>query len=107
MNADWVKASKRLSPKVLIELLRSSGLEYAAYLTTLDPEDQAVYSVAWAGEHKSKNWFHIAREYTEKWHHQQQIRLAVEKNEALLNEELYYPYLDTSIRGLPILIEIL
>ncbi|MEJ7682555.1 MAG: hypothetical protein WKG06_32810 [Segetibacter sp.] len=28
----------------------------------------------WAGEKKSKNWFHIAREYTEKWHHQMSSR---------------------------------
>jgi hypothetical protein len=33
--------------------------------------------VAWAGEAESKNWFHVARDYSEKWHHQQQIREAV------------------------------
>lgn len=101
LNADWVRATKRLSPKVLIDLLKISGKEYCDFLKTLDPNDKATFSVAWAGENESKNWFHIAREYTEKWHHQQQIRLAVGKAKELLKEKWYLPYLDTSIRGLP------
>ncbi|MGO8055541.1 maleylpyruvate isomerase N-terminal domain-containing protein, partial [Rhizobium leguminosarum] len=67
LNADWVKATKRLSPEMLIELLELSGKQYSQYLTTLDINADAIFSVAWAGEQTSKNWFHIAREYTEKW----------------------------------------
>ena len=101
LNADWVRATKRLSPKVIIDLLQSTGKEYCDYLKTLGLENKAGFSVGWAGEMKSKNWFHIAREYTEKWHHQQQIRLALGLDNELLKEEWYYPYLDTSVRGLP------
>ena len=101
LNADWVTASKRLSPRVIINLLQSSGKEYCDYLKTLNPTDKATFSVAWAGENESKNWFHIAREYTEKWHHQQQIRLAIGADKILLEDEFYIPYLDTSIRALP------
>jgi len=101
LNADWVKATKRLSPKVIIDLLKSSGKEYNNFFTTLNPDDKAEFSVAWAGENESKNWFHIAREYTEKWHHQQQIRLAVGDDKELLKDEWYLPYLDTSVRALP------
>ncbi|WP_194976365.1 maleylpyruvate isomerase N-terminal domain-containing protein [Aquiflexum lacus] len=101
LNADWVKATKRLSPKVIIELLKTSGKEYCDFLATLNPDDKAEFSVAWAGENESKNWFHIAREYTEKWHHQQQIRLAVGEEKELLEEKWYLPYLDTSVRALP------
>lgn len=101
LNADWVKATKRLSPKVIIELLKTSGQEYFEFLQTLNPEDKAVFSVAWAGENESKNWFHIAREYTEKWHHQQQIRLAIGEDKELLKEGYYLPYLNTSVRALP------
>lgn len=101
LNADWVKATKRLSPKVIIDLLKSSGKEYCDFLATLDLNDKAEFSVAWAGENESKNWFHIAREYTEKWHHQQQIRLAVGGEQKLLEEKWYTPYLDTSVRALP------
>ena len=101
LNADWVKATKRLSPHVIIDLLKSSGKEYCDFLATLNPDDKAELSVAWAGENESKNWFHIAREYTEKWHHQQQIRLAVGDEQELLKEKWYLPYLDTSVRALP------
>lgn len=101
LNADWIKAMKRLSPKVIIELLKISGHEYCEYLKTLDPQEKAEFSVAWAGENESKNWFHIAREYTEKWHHQQQIRLALGEESVLLQDKYYYPYLDTSVRALP------
>lgn len=101
LNADWIKATKRLSPRVLIDLLKVSGKEYCDFLATLDPNDKAGFSVAWAGENESKNWFHIAREYTEKWHHQQQIRLAVGDEQELLKQKWYLPYLDTSIRALP------
>ncbi len=57
-------------------------------------------SVAWAGEDVSLNWFHIAREYTEKWHHQQQIRDAVGQS-GILTKELYKPVLSTFMRALP------
>jgi hypothetical protein len=101
LNADWVNASKRLSPKVILDLLKTSGKEYCDFLATLDLHDKAEFSVAWAGESESKNWFHIAREYTEKWHHQQQIRLTVGQEQVLLEEKWYLPYLDTSVRALP------
>jgi uncharacterized protein (TIGR03083 family) len=101
LNADWVKAMKRVSPEVLITLLESTGKEYAALMASLDPFATAAFSVAWAGEEVSFNWFHVAREYTEKWHHQQQIRLAVEKEAALYQHDLYYPHMDTSMRALP------
>ncbi|HEV7347078.1 maleylpyruvate isomerase N-terminal domain-containing protein [Telluribacter sp.] len=100
LNADWVKASRRLSPAVLIELLSLTGPQCSAYLTTLDPTAPALFSVAWAGEDQSPNWFHVAREYTEKWHHQQQIREAVGKP-GLMTRALFYPFIDTFMRGLP------
>jgi len=36
-------------------------------------------AVDWAEEMESKNWMAIAREYTEKWLHQQQIRDAIQQ----------------------------
>lgn len=101
LNENWVKSMTRLSPKVLIDLLESSGNEYILFLKSLNPEDISKFSVAWAGETESKNWFHIAREYTEKWHHQQQIRWAFGATEPLYCFELFQPYLETSMRALP------
>ena len=66
-----------------------------------------MFSVAWAGEAESKNWFHVARDYTEKWHHQQQIREAVGQPAELLTPALYRPLLDTLLRGLHALRDVL
>jgi uncharacterized protein (TIGR03083 family) len=100
LNADWVKAYKRISPKVLIALLESSGKEYVHYLSQLDSWAKADWAVGWAGEKESKNWFHIAREYTEKWHHQKQIREAVGVS-GLMERELYFPLIQTFMMALP------
>ena len=101
LNADWIRAAKRMSPKLVLELLKQTNKEIADYLTTIDLFSPALFSVAWAGEETSANWFHWAREYTEKWHHQQQIRLAIGKEKELYKREWYHPYLETSIRALP------
>lgn len=100
LNADWVAAAKRLSPQVLINLLEWSGESYFEVLRSLKPFDRAIFAVDWAGEKESQNWFHIAREYTEKWHHQQQIREAVNKP-GIMTRELYYPVMETFMRALP------
>ncbi len=101
LNAEWVASMRRVSPAMLIDLLENSGREYSEYLATLDLHAKAAFSVAWAGEQESENWFHIAREYTEKWHHQQQIRVAVGEEQALFTKALFQPYLETSLRALP------
>ncbi|OOG76467.1 maleylpyruvate isomerase N-terminal domain-containing protein [Algoriphagus sp. A40] len=102
LNADWVTATNRLSPEVLTALLESSGKEYRNLIRSLKPFDKALFSVAWAGEQESPNWFHVAREYTEKWHHTQQIFYALDPgNHTLLSKRLYQPYLETSMRALP------
>jgi len=101
LNADWVNAMKRVSPMVLINLLEMTGQEYNNLMCALNPFDKALFSVAWAGETESYNWFHIAREYTEKYHHQQQTRLVLGKEDELYHRKFYFPYLDTSLRALP------
>lgn len=101
LNADWVHSFKRVSPNVLIDLLEKSGKEYAKVLQSLEPSAKALFSVAWAGETESQNWFHIAREYTEKWHHQKQIREAVGVG-GLMEREFYFPVIDTFMRALPV-----
>ena len=102
LNAEWVQAARRLSPAVLTDLLERTGNEYCDYLDTLDPDAPAAFSVAWAGETESANWFHLAREYTEKWHHQQQIRLATGRGaDELFSKNLFTPLIDTLLRALP------
>jgi Mycothiol maleylpyruvate isomerase N-terminal domain len=100
LNHTWTDAAHRLSPKVLINLLDITGKQYSDHLKTLYPQDKAIFSVAWAGEEVSNNGFHINREYTEKFLHQQQIRDAVGKP-GLLTKELFFPFMDTLAYGLP------
>ncbi len=100
LNADWVKAAKRISPRLLIEMLSLTSPQVGELFASLDPYGPALFSVAWAGEMASENWFDIAREYTEKWHHQQQIREAV-GTPGLTSRRWLHPVLDTFLRGLP------
>lgn|GEM_PF-1689358 len=92
LNNDWVVAGQRLSPAILTWLLELSGPAYNAYISSLLPFEPAVFSVGWAGEEISPNWFHVARDYTEKWHHQQQIRQAVGQQGPLLTRALPHHY---------------
>ncbi|HTL07371.1 MAG TPA: maleylpyruvate isomerase N-terminal domain-containing protein [Chitinophagaceae bacterium] len=100
LNADWVRAMKRLSPTVLVDWMEETGKQFTALVTEGDPFADAIFAVSWAGESVSQQWFHVAREYTERWHHQQQIRDAVDKP-GILEHHFYYPVLDTFMRALP------
>ncbi len=100
VNNAWVKAAKRLSPSLIIELIEFTTPKIVSHLLELDPKGTALFSVGWAGEEESENWFDIAREYTEKWHHQQQIREAVGKP-LLVQGKWLLPLISTLIRGVP------
>ncbi len=100
LNADWVRAMKRISPQVLTALMATTSKQCCEQLALQDPFAPAMFPVSWAGESSSVNWFHIAREYTERWHHQQQIRDAVGKP-GIMTRELYYPVLDAFMMALP------
>jgi len=100
LNADWVKAARRMSPRVMADLHGITGRQVCELFRSLDPHGEAFFPVAWAGEEKSLNWFDIAREYTEKWHHQQQIRDALGKS-PLTARKWLHPVIATFLRGLP------
>ena len=100
LNQEGVQVYRRLSPQVLISLLEEGALQSAAFHEALDPFATAAFSVSWAGEDTSLNWFDTARELTERWHHQEQIRLAVNRP-GIQTPELYHPVLDCFLRALP------
>ena len=77
LNARWIATSARFSPRVLVDLLAVVDPQEADFLTSLDPQGPALWPVAWAGDDASHNWLDVGREYTERWHHQQQIRDAL------------------------------
>ena len=100
LNAEGVRAYSRLSPDELISWMESASRDSAKYHRLIDPFARAMFPVSWAGEEESANWFDTAREFTERWHHQQQIRLAVNKP-GIMTRELYFPVLDCFLRALP------
>jgi len=105
LNAEGIAIYRRLSPSVLISLMVVACKQLADYHASREPFAMAPFGVSWAGEEKSANWFDTAREYTERWHHQQQIRLAVNPpniaHPGIMTPELYNPVLDCFMRGLP------
>jgi uncharacterized protein (TIGR03083 family) len=100
LNVEGVSVYRRLSPAVLIALMEVAAKALAEFHASRDPYAMAPYGVSWAGEEKSTNWFDTAREFTERWHHQQQVRLAVNKP-GIMTREFYYPVLDCFLRALP------
>lgn len=100
LNREGVTVYRRLSPAILCGLMRTACEQSADFHESLDPLGRAAFAVSWAGEAESLNWFDAARELTERWHHQQQIRLAVNRP-GIMTRELYRPVLDTFARGLP------
>jgi len=100
LNASWVKVFKRVSPQQLIEMIEASWDPYMQALESRDPYSDATWSVSWAGQAHSLHWLDTAREYTEKWLHQQQIRDAVKKP-GILTNELYHPFLEIFMLALP------
>ncbi len=77
LNATWIRAAERFSPRVLADLYAHASDGLAAFIETLDPHAGAVLPVSWAGQAASPQWLDIGREFTEVWHHGSQIREAV------------------------------
>jgi len=100
LNHEGVTVYRRLSPAVLIAVMEVATKSFGELHASRDPDAMAPFGVSWAGEEESANWFHTAREFTERWHHQQQIRLAVDKP-GIMTRELYFPVLDCFLRALP------
>ncbi len=100
LNREGVTVYRRLSPRVLIDMMKLACEQSARFHEYLDPFAPAAFAVSWAGEAQSLNWFDTARELTERWHHQQQIRLATNRP-GIMTPELYHPVLDCFMRGLP------
>ena len=100
LNEEGVTVYRRMSPPLLIDMMKLACEQSATFHESLDPFAPAAFGVSWAGEQTSPNWFDTARELTERWHHQQQIRFATDR-EGLMTPELYHPVLDCFMRGLP------
>jgi len=99
LNASWLRATQRLSPRLACDLLRFTGTQVCDYYRTLDPYAQGG-PVSWVGPEPAPVWLDLAREYTERWHHQQHIRDVI--GQPGLKEPRYLaPALDAFVRALP------
>jgi uncharacterized protein (TIGR03083 family) len=99
INRTWVEAARRMSPRVLCDLLELTGRQMVEYWGSLDPFASGE-PVSWAGSGAAPVWMDVAREYTEQWHHQQQIRDATGRA-PLYEPRLFSPVLATFVLALP------
>jgi len=98
-NQDWVRVTRRMSTRLLVEMLRFAGEKVCSHFRLLNPH-MIAGPISWAGPDPAPVWLDIAREYTERWHHQQHIRDAV--HQPGLKEPRYFaPVLGTFVWGLP------
>jgi uncharacterized protein (TIGR03083 family) len=74
-NQRWVDGAAGLSTRVVADLLEWSGAQFDRYLADCDL--RAPAHVSWAGDGPVPLWFDVARELTERWVHQRQMRDAV------------------------------
>jgi len=98
-NQQWVEAARRISPALLIELIDQAGLRFEEHVATLDL-DAAGGPVPWAtGSAPAPVWLDVAREYMERYVHQQQIRDATRRPP--LGAAFTAPVLATAAHALP------
>lgn len=98
-NELWVKGTQRIGPPLILDLLKFTGDQVSSYFQSLDPF--AIGGpVDWVSPDPAPVWLDLAREYTERWHHQQHIRDSVSKP-GLKEQKFLSSVLDTFILALP------
>lgn len=98
-NESWVAATRRLSPRLLIELVPFFGGMLVDYINTLDPFEPGP-SINWASDDAAPMWMQIGRELTERWTHHQQICDAVGAT-SLREADLVHAVLSMFVRAFP------
>jgi uncharacterized protein (TIGR03083 family) len=99
LNDNWIVGARRMSPELLQTLLRVTGDDWTSYVQTVDIEAKGG-SIGWAGPDPAPVWLDIAREFTERWVHQQHIRDAV-RIPGATEPEFLKPVLATFATALP------
>jgi uncharacterized protein (TIGR03083 family) len=98
-NQQWVEAAGRISPPLLIECLGLAARRFEEHIAGLDP-DAMGGPVRWAtGLDPAPVWLDVAREYMERYVHQQQIRDATGR--PALGARFTYPVLAAAAHALP------
>jgi uncharacterized protein (TIGR03083 family) len=98
-NETWVKATRRLSRRLLLQFLRITGEEMAEFILTQELEAHGG-AVSWAGKAVTVAGLQIAREYTEYWMHHQHVYEGA-GIESLKSRRYLHPALSTFVYALP------
>lgn len=98
-NERWIESARRMSPELIMGLLKFTGEQVIEYFQSLDPFVMGG-AVNWVSPDPAPVWLDLAREYTERWHHQQHIRDSVGKP-GLKEQKFLAPVIDTFILALP------
>lgn len=98
-NQEWVGVARRISAALLVELLGFVGGQANRYFQSLEPFEIRG-PISWAGPERRPVWLDIAREYTERWHHQQHIRDAVGRT-GMKEKRYLHPTLATLVWAMP------
>lgn len=100
VNQEFVDTAASWSPRVLIDLISHLGPQLDALWAAADM-DALGMAVFWAEPDKDAPvWLDVAREYTEYWVHQQQVRDATGRPGAG-DARLAEPVTDTFLRAIP------
>jgi uncharacterized protein (TIGR03083 family) len=92
LQMEWVRAARRISPRLAIELLDWLGEPVADTFAGQDPRS-CTARVSWASDSPVPIWLDQARELTERWIHRQQLHDAVGRPTDL-DADLAGPVLD-------------
>jgi uncharacterized protein (TIGR03083 family) len=99
-NQDFVDTAASWSPRVLSDLIGHLGPQLDELWAGQDL-DRPGWTVSWADpDRPAPVWLDVAREYTEYWVHQQQVRDAVGRPGAD-GQRLARPVTDTFLRAVP------
>ena len=98
-NEQWVSTTRRISPRLLTDLLASVGDQVVQFWNSVDLGAHG-WPVSWAGADPAPLWLDAARDLTEYWTHHQQICEATGQP-GLDDPEYLRPVIDTFLRALP------
>jgi uncharacterized protein (TIGR03083 family) len=92
LQIEWVHAARRLSPRLVTDLLSWTDSQIAESITSQNPS-AVTAQVSWASNGSVPVWLDQARELSERWLHRQQILQALDRPSDLRGD-LAEPVLD-------------
>jgi uncharacterized protein (TIGR03083 family) len=99
INAEWVGAAARISPRLLVDLLAVTSPQVLDLWRMSDLEVLGE-PVSWAGPDRAPVWLDCARDFTEYWVHRQQI-LEATGGTGDEDADIVHTVLDTFLRAMP------